>query len=106
MLGTSLGSMKISAFVPFVSVLLSPWAKLPDSFPNVVIQTSFRRGFLASFWYLVISSPVVGWMVGLKRCSRSGTAVVWVGIHEVDDRSTEVLQVRDSRELSGQTGGA
>ena len=52
-----------------VFVLLSPWAMMPNYFPNAVDHISRVTGSLTRFWYLVIVSPVMGWMTGAQKCS-------------------------------------
>ena len=57
--------------VPGVFVFSSPWDMLPNSFPNSVDHISRVTGYLTSFWYLVIVSPVMGWITGAQKYSMS-----------------------------------
>ena len=61
-----------TVFVPFSPVNASPWANPPNSFPNACVQMSEVAGSLASFLWEVTVSPVVGWMTGAAKCSKSG----------------------------------
>jgi hypothetical protein len=56
--------------VPGVAVLSSPWARFPNYLPNAVAHTSLVTASLASFWYLVMVSPVTGWMTGEQKWAR------------------------------------
>ena len=66
--------------VPGVLVAASPWARLPNSFPNA--RDHIRRviGSSINFLYLVMDSPVTGCMTGAQKCSLNCGMACDVGI--------------------------
>ena len=57
---------KTKLSVPIAPVILSPWARLSNYFPNAVVHTSLVSGSLEFFEYFVMIFPVVGCITGAQ----------------------------------------
>ena len=66
--------------VPGVFVVASPWARLPNSFPNARDHIRCVIGSSINFLYLVMDSPVTGCMTGAQKCSLNCGMACDVGI--------------------------
>ena len=66
--------------VPSVLVAASPWARLPNSFPNARDHIRLVMGSSINFLYLVMDSPVTGCMTGAQKCSHNHGMACDVGI--------------------------
>ena len=68
MRSTCSGRSILNVSVTFAPVLVSPWAKLPHSFPKPLSHTSFSSGYFENRLYDVMSSPVFGCITGAQKC--------------------------------------
>ena len=62
-LGVALISLSIKkkiVSVPCVLALLSPFAKLPNSFPSNIVQMPLVAGTCTSVWYFAIVPSMIG----------------------------------------------
>ena len=65
------------ACIPFIPIMLSPWAIFPHSFPIALHQVlRYSGSSSASREYLLITSPIFGWTTGAQKCSMSHMADV------------------------------
>ena len=64
------GRSILNVLVTITPVLVSPWAKLPHTFPKTVSHTSFSYGSFDNRFYDVMSSPVFGCITGAQTILR------------------------------------
>ena len=67
MMSTCSGRSILKVSVTFAPVLVSLWAKLPDSFPKHVSHTSLSSGSFDNILYDMMSLPVIGCITGAQK---------------------------------------
>lgn len=66
--------------IPGMFVASLPCARLPNSFPNVLLYVCASSGSLTIFLSFVIDSLVSGWMSGALKWSPVPGRIVWLGM--------------------------